>query len=383
AKMGGGEVALLNLVTHLDRARFRPVVALFSDGPLREKLERVKVETHVLPLSPSVVNVRKDTIGGSIFLRMSDVLATMRYVARLRSFIKRHRIDIVHTNSLKSDVIGGLAARLARVPVIWHVRDRIADDYLPGPTAHVFRRLCRIIPNRVITNSYSTLETLKIKSSFEAVVVPSGVIYDGTHIQRSIQKQTSGRSAIVGLVGRIAPWKGQHIFVEAANIVLKKYPTTQFKIIGSSLFGEDAYEQRLRDLVTQLEIGHAVEFCGFCTDVEQRIAQMDLLVHASTTGEPFGQVVIEGMAASKPVIATNGGGIPEIVIDGETGILVPMNDHIAMADAICRLLEDQELAESFGRCGRERVQSKFTIQKTVKKVMQVYDELLSRRTRPR
>lgn len=120
----------------------------------------------------------------------------------------------------------------------------------------------------------------------------------------------------IGLIGRISPWKGQHIFLRGA--------------------------------------------------------------HASTTGEPFGQVIIEGMAAGKPVVATNGGGVPEIVEDGKTGLLVPMRDPSAMAEAICRLLSDPSLARKMGQRGWERVANHFTAEQTARKVESVYAEVLGR-----
>ena len=159
--------------------------------------------------------------------------------------------------------------------------------------------------------------------------------------------------------------------------MLGRFPTAEFRLIGAALFGEDHYELRLREQVSRSNIGHAVEFCGFCDDVHDRIARLDILVHASVTGEPFGQVLIEGMAAGKPVVATNGGGVPEIVVDGVTGILVPMGDSSAMAAAIERLLGDPPLAARMGAAGRDRVAASFTIRQTAARVEAVYSHLRS------
>src|SRR5262249_61008547 len=123
---------------------------------------------------------------------------------------------------------------------------------------------------------------------------------------------------------------------------------------------EHNYDQEVRQLVKQLGMEPVVEFTGFCADVQAVIAGLDLVVHASTIGEPFGQVIIEGMAAGKPIVATNGGGVPEIVEDGKTGLLVPMGNAPAMADAICAILADPERARSMGVRGRERVENHFT-----------------------
>jgi glycosyltransferase involved in cell wall biosynthesis len=180
----------------------------------------------------------------------------------------------------------------------------------------------------------------------------------------------------VGLVGRISPWKGQHIFIQAAALVNQRFPHARFFIIGAALFGEDQYEQEVRQLPRQLGIHENVEFSGFRNDIGRAIAELDLLVHASTIGEPFGQVIIEGMAAGKPVVATNGGGVPEIVEDGRTGILVPMADIEAMASAICRILSDPASAKAMGLRARQSVADHFTIEQTARRVEAVYAELL-------
>ena len=127
----------------------------------------------------------------------------------------------------------------------------------------------------------------------------------------------------VALVGRITRWKGQHIFLQAAAWVHRRFPEARFQIVGAALFDEKAYEAEIRELAVKLGVQNYVDFLGFRSDIPQYMAGIDLLVHASITGEPFGQVIIEAMASGKPVVATNGGGVPEIVVHGETGLLVP------------------------------------------------------------
>jgi hypothetical protein len=132
ASLGGGEIALVNLVRHLDLKKVESIVVLASEGPLVERL-RPFVDTYVLPLSSRLLAQKKDTLGMANLFRIREGLSLLLYVGRLARFIRDHDIDVVHTNSLKADIIGGLAGRLAFRPVVWHVRDRIADDYLPKP----------------------------------------------------------------------------------------------------------------------------------------------------------------------------------------------------------------------------------------------------------
>jgi glycosyltransferase involved in cell wall biosynthesis len=388
AAMGGGEIALLNLIRNLDSKKLEAVVLLGAEGPLADRFRaEEEIETYVLPLDERVATIKKDTLNIAAVLQISNVLRTLKYVFRVLKFIKVHKITLIHANSLKADIIGGIAGRLACRPVVWHVRDRIENDYLPKATVRIFRILCRWIPDYIIANSAATLKTLQLDGSTGAASIPSGVdlsshvgvVHDGTSVIESISQfpRTSNQFRI-GLIGRISPWKGQHVFLEAAAKVREQFPQALFVVIGAPLFGENAYEQQIRQLSTKLRLDDAVVFTGFCTNVKEAIAGLDLVVHASTVGEPFGQVIIEGMAAGKPVIATNGGGVPEIVENGKTGILVPMGDVEAMAHAVCRILSDPVLANELGARAKERIEKDFTIQQTARKVEDVYQQILQR-----
>ena len=155
----------------------------------------------------------------------------------------------------------------------------------------------------------------------------------------------------------MTPWKGQHIFLRAAAIVRREIPDARFQIVGAALFGEADYEREMRELCSQLELDEAVEWLGFRRDVPHVIAQMDALVHASTTGEPFGQVLIEGMAAARPVeLQRAAAACPKSWSDGITGILVPMNQIEPLAAAMLELWRDPKRASN-GRNGA-RVRAK-------------------------
>lgn len=372
AAMGGGEIALLNLVRQLDRALWEPIVVLGAEGPLEEKLRQSNIETHVLPLDARVAQARKDSLGssGGILGAARQAGASLAYVARLSQFLRHKRARILHTNSLKADVLGALAGRLAGVPVLWHVRDRITDEYLPARTARAFRLAARLLPQAIAVNSRSTLESLQMDESELARVV-----HDGFVEPNPVQVLARPDGPLIGLVGRISPWKGQDIFIRAAALVREEFPQARFQIIGSAMFGEAEYEAQVRDLARELKLGEALEFTGFRSDVEACIAALDILVHASTMGEPFGQVVMEGMAAQKPVVATRGGGVPEIVAEDQTGLLVPMSDAAAMAEAIKWLLRHPERAREMGLSGQKRVREHFTIAQTAGKIEALYDAI--------
>ncbi|MDD5351224.1 MAG: glycosyltransferase family 4 protein [Chthoniobacteraceae bacterium] len=370
ARMGGGEIALLRLVTALDRRRFTPVVALGADGPLRTSLAQAGIETHILALGAEVRETRKATVGVRSLLRPGPLLSTLSYLWRLARFLKTRRIDVLHTNSLKADILGGIAARCTGVPLVWHVRDRIAPDYLPARAVQGFRILGRTLPRRIIANSAATADTLGAAAQSR-----SRVIHDGIPSTCKPLPPPQPPEPIAGLLGRITPWKGQHIFIRAAHLLHRRFPEARFRIIGCALFGEEAYERELRKLVRLLRLQDVLTFTGFQEDIPAALAPLACAVHASTLAEPFGQIVAEAMACGKPVVATNGGGVPEIVVHGRTGLLVPMGDAEALAAAMETLLRNPQLARRMGRAGQARIARHFTIEQTARKVEAVYAEL--------
>src|SRR5579864_2385508 len=223
AQLGGGEIALRNLVRALDRERVTPIILLFADGPLAGQLRDLGAIVHVMPLAARVLETRKDALGAASLLKVREAAAVLVAVARVAGFIVRHRIDVVHTNSLKSDLIGGMAGRLVGRPVVWHLRDRIATDYLPASVVKAFRLFSRVLPSYVIANSQATLQTLRLSSRRHGTSIPSGidlpkssanvsVVHDGLDGQATrANPPPPDRTLRIGLVGRISRWKGQHI----------------------------------------------------------------------------------------------------------------------------------------------------------------------------
>jgi glycosyltransferase involved in cell wall biosynthesis len=375
AQLSGGEIALRDLVHHLDRTVVTPVILLGSEGPLAEQL-RPHAEVHILPMDTEILHARKDDLGGGAVRSFRKSLRSLLYALKLRRFLLQNEIDLIHTNSLKADILGGIAGRLARCPVVWHVRDRIAPDYLPASTVFLFRRLARVLPSYVIANSAATLATLRLSSRFPSTAIGSGVDMSHFPPDPTPAMAIPDQPRRIGLVGRICPWKGQHVFLHAAAEVHRSFPNAHFLIIGAALFQEESYEAELRAFTKSAGLEQVVDFTGFRKDVAQLISSLDILVHASTTGEPFGQVIVQGMAAARPVVATRGGGVPEIVEEGKTGLLVPMGDAQAMAQAIGTLLRAPALAAEMGRQGRQRVLEHFTIQQTARQAEAVYRSVL-------
>jgi glycosyltransferase involved in cell wall biosynthesis len=181
---------------------------------------------------------------------------------------------------------------------------------------------------------------------------------------------------VVGIIGRLAPWKGQDIFLEAVARLCVKQPALHARVIGSALFGEEAYEHGLKAKVDELGLTSFVEFTGFRDEVAEELAGLTVAVHASTVPEPFGQVVVEAMACGTPIVATAGGGPAEVITNGIDGLLVPPGDASALAEAVGRLLDDAELRETMSRAGMVKAE-RYRPDRVAAEVEAVYASLLA------
>jgi glycosyltransferase involved in cell wall biosynthesis len=388
SKLGGAEFALLRFLKAIDLAVVDPVILFADEGPAPQLFRDAGFETHVLPLSGKVREVRKDTLGGGAFLHPGRAMALLGYAARVARFAKQQRIDIIHTNSMKAHFYGGAAGRLAGLPVVWHVRDFINTSYLPGAAVHVVRLLAKIIPSYVITVSQSVMDQLHLESGNQPDPMKRSVVLDGLTDEelREADDLRNGRAATpddewrlpvrVGIVGRLASWKGQHILLDAAAKLLKAGHNARFLIIGAPLFGEDDYEEELRRQADALGIAPQVEFLGFRKDVPALLSELDILVHASTSADPCPNTILEGMAHGLPVIGSNGGGVPELIVDGETGLLAPMGDSDGLARVLDGLLRDPRRARELARAGYGRVRNHFTVTRVARQVEEVYRRML-------
>lgn len=380
AELGGAELALLRTCRALDPARVAVTVVLFSDGPLRERLREAGVAVRVLPLDPAVARTDRATAGRSVLGAARSAVATAPFVARLGRLLRELDADVVHTTSLKADLLGLPAAALARRPLVWHVHDRIADDYLPGGLARVLRAVARRGPRHVVVNSHATAATLLPLRRGWTLAYP-GLAPE--QVAADPAARPVPEVPVVGLVGRISPTKGQREFVEACTLLAERFPAARFRVVGASLFAEAAYEAQVRELAARRGLDGRLEWTGWVADPVAEVDGLSVLVHASPVPEPFGQVVAEGMARGVPVVATAGGGVDELAVaaDGtERCLLVPPRDPAALAAAVARVLErPQEAAARADRAWKD-VQAEFAVERTADRLTTVW-ERVSRRGR--
>ncbi len=334
ALLSGGELALARAISGLAGAA-RVHVILAADGPLRARLESAGATVEVRELAAAARSLRRGEVrpGG---LSVRTLALTARYTLALAGRLRELRPDVVHANSLKAGLYGCVAARLARVPVVWHVRDQVATPYLPSFAVRLVRAATRLLPDVVVANSDSTLRTVDAR---RGRVVPSPL--DPALLD--LHREPDGTGALrVTVLGRLAPWKGQDLALRAFARAFPEGGAT-LRVVGAALFGEDDYAAALPALAEELGISSRVRFDGFVEQVGDVLARTDVVVHTSTSPEPFGQVVLEAMGAGCAVVVADRGGPAELVHDGVDGLHYAMGDEAALADCLTRLEKDPAL----------------------------------------
>jgi glycosyltransferase involved in cell wall biosynthesis len=301
-------------------------------------------------------------------------------VFKLTRLLKNEGPDIVHTHGYFASVIGRLAARKARIPrIVAHVHSTYWD--YKKRHLRIERKLSRfthkiICCSKAVENFVKDFE--KIKGD-KTTVIYNGVDEDKFFLHkdsRSIQAELGidARSPVVGTVSALTPHKGHEHLIQAASRVLDTFPSTRFLIVGDGLLRTGLEAQ-----AKSLNIHSSVIFTGERKDIPEILSLMDVFVLPSFSREGLGLAIIEAMAVERPVVATEIGGIPEAVIKGKTGLLVPPGDSEAMAKAIIQLLQDPEKAKSMGEKGRARVMKRFTKTKMLSEIQNVYQSLITHR----
>lgn len=351
AVWSGGEVAIFNLCKNIDRLKFDTLVVTAAHGPLVDRLLGAGLKVRVLPLIEKVRARSKDAVGLAAFFNVVLWVHLLLYVFRLARLIKEERVDIVHTCSLKAHLYGSLAAKICGKPLVWHVMDHIDTPYLPKAAVIFYRILARVFPDLVVALSVSNGGKVNARPGRLRVINCGAAVGPGPDPLPDFPLK-------VTLLGRIAPWKGQHVFLEAARM-LRDDPV-EFIVAGAPLFGEYDYERTLFDFVDRNGLKN-VRFAGFVENVREFLSGVHIMAHCSTSPEPFGQVIIEAMAAGRMVIATKTGGPAEIVHDGVTGILVRPGRPGDLAAAIKRALDSPDMIAEFGARGYRLALEKYDI----------------------
>jgi glycosyltransferase involved in cell wall biosynthesis len=360
ASYGGGERYLEVLFDRLDRKRFTPFLICPESGPFVEKMTVRGIPTAVVDLAP-----------------LFNPFALMR----LTRVLKRNHVTILQTHGARANVYGCLAAWLAGVPcVVSTVHNSIRDYDVSFVKRWIYRRLLRLtLPwaDRVICVSEAL--ALDVLNDCPAAASLIRTVWNGVdrvwfsalgNRDKIRREWCVGEGPVLLTVARLANEKGHRFLIQALPGLLTEWPSLVCLFVG-----EGDSREALVDLARQNGVDQSCRFVGARNDVVDWYAAADMVVLPSLSeGFPF--VLLEALAMSRPVVATNVNGVPEIIRDGSTGVLVPPRNPKALEAALRTLLRDPCLAARLGRTGQQAVSIHFTAEKMVQNTVKVIEEAM-------
>ena len=364
AMMGGAQHSLLDIA---EANRRRSAVALAARG----------VAVHSLGGGSALQQVKKT----SVVPGFGPLLATVRLARALASAAQP--FGMLYANSPKSFVVAALAGWLARKPVVWHLRDILGQGHFSRANVRTVVALANWSAVRVVANSRATADAFVAaggRASLVTVVhngidaAPFDALGPGTRAAVRAELGIAGDVFLVGCFSRLHPWKGQTVLLDA----VARMPGVHALVVGGALFsGEAPYEAELRSRAQLPDLAGRIHMLGARDDVPRLLAACDVVVHASVLAEPFGRVLVEAMLAKRPVVATAAGGVPEVVSDGETGVLVPPGDAQALGEALDALRRDPARVAALSRRGADHARTRFSRETMLAGVHRVILEVAS------
>jgi glycosyltransferase involved in cell wall biosynthesis len=331
---GGAQQCLMDLLPEVRARGWGARLLAPGEGELVQRCREAGVPVHPLPLG-SYSSGGKNALD---MVRYGIEIPRMRRA--LREVIAQHPVDLVHINGPRT------------LPAAWNI-DRPVAFHAHSPVAGTLpRRMAEVSVRR------SRAAVIAV-SKFVARRYPGArVIYNGMPDHSGPGRVFSGRPARIGIVGRIAPEKGHLDFMRAARVVAETFSDARFFIYGERLFSAAAYDRKLRQAARDFP----VEFCGWKSDAGAVMRDLDVLVVPSDPSEATPRVIMEALSAGTPVVAYRCGGIPELLEDGRTGLLVEWSDVDALSRTLLSLIGAPGLREQLSLAGRSEWARRFRIE---------------------
>lgn len=401
--IGGSLISLEQLLQGLDRRAYEPRVLLPAHSPMAARLQAQDIPVMTVPTfvvetarSSNLVGLVKGTAMGQ---RLRDggrlgrlwawargmrntLTRTLPLTWRLYRAIRAARPALVHVNDAVFASRPAIAAAwLARTPVVCHVRSLgpfQTWDRLWAKTVRRFIFISQWVADDQVRQGIAAARGQRIYNGIDLARYADGIGREAARRQFNLPADRP----IVAVIGRLVPWKGQDLFVQALQQVRAAVPDVLGLIVGETEGYSQEFGRALQDQVAALGLGETVRFFGHTDDIPTLLAAIDVLAHTSVTPEPFGRVLAEAMATDRPVITPAEGGGTEIVLHGETGLWFRPRDPRSLAEAIIALLTDRPRGQVLAAAGRRRAAELFGRDRLVAEISAFYQGLSDRTPRP-
>jgi len=376
----GGEFLTFSLITNLRRDMFHPILAYAEEGTIVKEIINAGVDATQIPLSNKITNIypREIKIHNPFFvltfiwrLLMGGGIIS---IIKLIKLIKKNDIHLIYCADNLSKLIGGIAGKMAKIRVVAHCHDDFNKDVL----GKVMKMFYLLLLDRILTVSEKVRKFFATRGriSPKAITVYNGIntnVFDPESVGGNMKVELGLKEDlfIIGSIGVLEKDKGQEYLLEA----IAKLKSEGVDNIVCVICGLGPEEANLKELVNARGLENEVLFLGYRHDIPEIIKMLDIVAITSLTIESFSIVATEAMAMKVPVLATNVGGLPEVVDDVKTGILVPPGDVNALCKSIKYLIKNPEARFRMGENGRDRVLKRFTLEENVRKTEEVFLQL--------
>ncbi len=376
--MGGVQFSTIYLAQHLDPKRWEPLVVCSGKGDLTEACSRLGIRTHVL-VQPAVrstsIRIGRDTRVPNPVAWLWNSLALLVSARRLARFLSQIDPDLVVTKGLISHFHGGLAARRSGVPCIWHVQDFISERFF-SLYRRIFSLAARVLPDHIIADGAAIARQLNSAGDRVSVVlngVDANVFRpDINSVRVREELEIPPGKTIIGQVGRMTPWKGQHYLLEAFARIAADVPDAYLVFVGDPVFDTDAYQSRLLDLTAKFGLSDRVRFMGYRHDLPEVLASMDVFAFTSVEKDTSPLTLLSAMSSGLPIVAFDIEGVSELIDTDEQLLLAPVKNVDALAGSLLRLCQDHDLGRRLGSAARQLAVKNFSLERYVARMEEVF-----------
>ena len=373
--VGGGEYSVYQLISGLDRENFVPLVFYSHENKIITKLRRKGVQTVAISLNNRIISVYRDEIKSNPFIILSYFWYMLKGVNTVYRALKKFNVVILHPHDNLSKIIGGIAAKIANVKTVTQCHDQLGS----GKIELALKLYQLAMMDKIIAVSENVRDTFAFRNKISCKVctIHNGIPLQDFNfaLQDSLRNELNLRPelVVIGIIAVFDECKGHsYLFQAVKQLVLEGNNNFVCLVAGD---GRIALE--LKKYCRQENLTEFIRFLGYRDDIPALLRTLDIVVVPSLK-ESFGIVPLEAMAMKVTVIATRVGGLPEVVDDGATGILVPPEDAASLSAAIKYLIENPGIRKQMGEKGRDRVERQFTVEKNITNIEAVYREVFSR-----
>lgn len=352
---GSGKI-ILQVLRVYQKEGFNPIVVLTGPGAIQGYLEKENIPVYIQNLG---ILRRKYVNPQGLINRFSKNLKAYRFLSELH---EKYQFELVYSNTL-AVIVGAYWAQKNQLPHIWHIH-----EILPGP-APLVKLLSKMLDKstaKPIAVSHAVADHWQgFLKKAQIEVIHNGIPYGEFLDNFPNAKKELGipeSSIAIGMIGRINPGKGQLFFLKMAKQLSLKYPETHFVLVGDHFPGYEPILEEIMEKIQQEDLEGKVNYLGFREDIPKVLAGLDIFVLPSILPDSFPTVILEAMAAAKPILATQTGGAVEMVAEGKTGFIIEPEDLETGVSQLSKLIEQKDLRNQLGEAGRNRVLSEFSLE---------------------